>query len=101
MPTRAKQVNENGRAEGKKAKTVQRLNFRQRGYTARWDKAARHWRMNVQKVCQICIKTGVVSPAECVDHIIPHKGDQQLFWDESNWQSLCIRCHNQKSARGE
>lgn len=29
-----------------------------------------------------------------VDHIIPHKGDQQLFWDEGNWQSLCKDHHD-------
>ena len=32
--------------------------------------------------------------ATVVDHIIPHKGDSDLFWDESNWQSLCKRCHD-------
>ena len=34
-----------------------------------------------------------------VDHIIPHKGDEALFWDEDNLQSLCTPCHNQKTAR--
>lgn len=39
--------------------------------------------------------------AEVVDHKIPHKGDMKLFWDESNWQPLCIRCNSVKSAREE
>jgi 5-methylcytosine-specific restriction enzyme A len=34
-----------------------------------------------------------------VDHITPHKGDRQMFWDRSNWQSLCHRCHSRKTAR--
>jgi 5-methylcytosine-specific restriction protein A len=34
-----------------------------------------------------------------VDHIIPHRGDQALFWDEENWQPLCLVCHNAKTAR--
>ncbi|WP_456243258.1 HNH endonuclease [Thermacetogenium phaeum] len=30
---------------------------------------------------------------------MPHKGDRQLFWDESNWQALCKPCHDSKTAR--
>jgi positive regulator of sigma E activity len=26
------------------------------------------------------------------------KGDLALFWNESNWQALCRRCHNRKTA---
>ncbi len=37
--------------------------------------------------------------ADVVDHIIPHKGDQSLFWDSSNWQPLCKHHHDQKTAR--
>jgi 5-methylcytosine-specific restriction protein A len=33
-----------------------------------------------------------------VDHIIPHRGDRDLFWDQANWQALCDRCHGQKTA---
>lgn len=32
------------------------------------------------------------------DHIIPHRGDKRLFWDRSNWQPMCDRCHNIKRA---
>jgi 5-methylcytosine-specific restriction protein A len=34
-----------------------------------------------------------------VDHKVPHRGDQDLFWDTSNWQSLCKPCHSAKTAR--
>jgi 5-methylcytosine-specific restriction enzyme A len=37
-------------------------------------------------------------PLGAVDHIVPHREDQRLFWDESNWQTLCTSCHNRKSA---
>lgn len=33
-----------------------------------------------------------------VDHVRPHRGDMVLFWDVANWQSLCLSCHNRKSA---
>ena len=32
-----------------------------------------------------------------VDHIVPHRGDKKLFWDESNWQALCHRHHSIKT----
>jgi hypothetical protein len=34
-----------------------------------------------------------------VDHVVPHRGDQVLFWESSNWQTLCRSCHELKSAR--
>jgi 5-methylcytosine-specific restriction protein A len=40
-----------------------------------------------------------VTAAHATDHIIPHKGDLDLFWDSDNWQSLCERHHNAKSAK--
>jgi len=39
-----------------------------------------------------------VTAALVVDHIQPHKGNDDLFWDASNWQSLCEACHNLKTA---
>ncbi|MGX1828747.1 HNH endonuclease [Paenibacillus taichungensis] len=32
-----------------------------------------------------------------MDHIIPHKGDDTLCWNSSNWQALCKRCHDIKT----
>ena len=40
--------------------------------------------------------------ANVVDHIIPHKGDERLFWDaDNNWQSLCEECHNSTKRKME
>lgn len=36
--------------------------------------------------------------ATVVDHITPHKGDKALFWQRANWQPLCKRCHDIKTA---
>ena len=38
-------------------------------------------------------------PAGILDHIVPHRGMPHLFWDQDNWQGLCIRCHGIKTAR--
>lgn len=55
--------------------------------------------MKRHPLCRLCEEQGKVTPATVVDHIIPHKGDQALFWDTTNWQSLCKTCHDTKTAR--
>lgn len=66
---------------------------RQRGYDSRWDKA-RRTHLEHHPLCVMCMEQGWVEAATVVDHIIPHKGDQALFWDRSNWQSLCKAHHD-------
>jgi 5-methylcytosine-specific restriction protein A len=76
-----------------------RLSACKRGYNRQWEKArSRH--LAKEPLCRHCLKEGKTTVATVVDHIIPHKGDEFLFWDsEGNWQSLCKWCHNKKSAR--
>ena len=40
---------------------------------------------------------GKYTRATVVDHIIPHRGDRILFWDQNNWQPLCKPCHDRKT----
>ena len=47
--------------------------------------------------CVQCAKQGKYVRATVVDHIIPHRGDQKLFWDQNNWQALCKSCHDKKT----
>ena len=35
------------------------------------------------------------------DHRRPHRGDELLFWDETNLQTLCKPCHDSKKQRAE
>lgn len=30
------------------------------------------------------------------DHIEPHRGDEALFWDRRNLQTLCVPCHDSR-----
>ena len=48
--------------------------------------------------CADCLKRGEHMPATEVDHIVPHRGDPQLFFDEKNLQSLCKPDHSSKTA---
>jgi 5-methylcytosine-specific restriction protein A len=45
-------------------------------------------------LCVMCERQGRVTAATVVDHIKPHKGDRDLFYDPENLQSLCERHHN-------
>ena len=45
-------------------------------------------------LCAFCAKRGIITPATVVDHVIPHRGDEALFYDTSNLQSLCKPCHD-------
>ena len=75
------------------------LNSHERGYTTAWGKArAAYLRQN--PLCAICLAADILTPATVVDHKIDHKGNQELFWDLSNWQSLCKHCHDLKTAAG-
>jgi 5-methylcytosine-specific restriction protein A len=70
-----------------------------RGYNSAWS-AASHAFLRAHPFCAICeIETPLsIQPATVTDHIEPHKGDQGLFWDESNWQGLCKPHHDRKTA---
>lgn len=77
-----------------------RGNSNQRGYGYKWQKERDVW-LDKNPLCVVCAKDGRVTPASEVDHIIPHRGNQKLFWDRKNWQSLCKTHHSEKTARGE
>ncbi|WP_308444462.1 HNH endonuclease [Laribacter hongkongensis] len=70
----------------------------ERGYGSRWRKA-RDTYLRGHPLCVECGKSDKVVPATEVDHVVPHKGDQSLFWDTDNWQPLCKSCHSAKTAR--
>jgi len=75
-----------------------RASSSQRGYDARWRKYSRV-RLKRDPLCVHCKAHGVLRTATVTDHIVPHRGDYELFWDPDNHQSLCITCHNQKTAK--
>ena len=68
-----------------------------RGYNSRWQKARLTY-IKHNPLCVHCLAEGITKLATDVDHIIPHKGSQALFWQTSNWQALCHECHSIKTA---
>ncbi|WP_225785840.1 HNH endonuclease [Pseudomonas sp. Marseille-P9655] len=65
----------------------------QRGYNYKWQKARERYLLD-NPLCVYCDRSGRVTSASVVDHVIAHRGDMTLFWDQSNWQSLCKPCHD-------
>ncbi|KQP35870.1 HNH endonuclease [Pseudorhodoferax sp. Leaf274] len=72
----------------------------ERGYGARWQRA-RGFFLQRNPLCCFCHAVGRVEIATVVDHIRPHNGDMQLFWDRTNWQPLCKPCHDSTKKRME
>ena len=74
----------------------------QRGYDARWQKARlAYLREHPLCECDGCKLAGIIRPSEVVDHVIPHCGDQLLFWDERNWKAMAKSCHDRKTATSD
>ena len=67
-----------------------------RGYDYRWNKARLDY-LAENPLCVTCQGKGLIVAATVVDHIIPHRGNQDRFWDVSNWQPLCKSCHDIKT----
>lgn len=82
----------------------------QRGYTKQWDRAAKAFRARYplcgmrtkgqRPVMSRCHDEHRVTAATQTDHVVPHRGDQALFWNEDNWQSLCFDCGLRKTNAG-
>jgi len=68
--------------------------------TARW-KQMRRAQLQREPLCRMCKQRGVVRAATVADHEVPHKGDERLFFDAENLQSLCDDDHTVTKARQE
>jgi 5-methylcytosine-specific restriction protein A len=69
-----------------------------RGYDHRWQRYRKQY-LNEHPLCVRCNEQQHLRAASVVDHIIPHRGDEGLFWDPTNHQPLCKDCHDAKTAR--
>lgn len=69
-----------------------------RGYGSVWKKE-REIFLAAHPLCEECLKAGKYVKATDVDHVVPHRGDVELFWDKNNWRALCHSCHSKKTAK--
>lgn len=75
-----------------------KLSARERGYDSKWDRARLKY-LEHNPLCVMCKAEGHIGAANTVDHIVPHRGDQKLFWDQKNWRSLCAHHHSSDAQR--
>src|SRR5215813_11301572 len=55
--------------------------------------ARRVAQLRSQPLCVMCKASGFIRLATVADHIVPHRGNPNLFW-YGKLQSLCMTCHN-------
>jgi len=72
----------------------------QRGYGYKWQKARLN-HLDLNPLCAYCESEGRVTAATVVDHSTPHRGDMTIFWDRSQWVSLCAHCHSSTKQKEE
>lgn len=68
--------------------------------TSLW-RQLRQRQLTEEPLCRFCLEQETVEPATVVDHIIPHKGNEALFFDAENLSSLCKHCHDSIKQRME
>lgn len=76
----------------RRAQSPQAAIYHQLYYTPRW-RRERAQHLAREPLCRMCARAGRQTKATTVDHIKPHGGDDRLFWDQANWQSLCDTHH--------
>lgn len=57
----------------------------------------RKWYFNENPICQLCSNVGLTTPGDVVDHIIPRSLTKDFELEPANLQTLCHRCHSQKT----
>lgn len=60
--------------------------------TSAWRKLKKE-QLEREPLCACCGDIGTVA-----DHIIPHEGNEVLFFNPNNLQTLCSSCHSRKTA---
>ncbi len=113
LPGRMVTVSANSWRSGKESSTA-------RGYGYKWQQARAAYLVK-HPFCVYCLRDAgieftddvVADGAACmakgigllmanvVDHKVPHRGDMKLFWDSTNWQSLCTTHHSRDKQREE
>lgn len=77
-----------------------------RPHYVKWYKTAAWARLRKKQLareplCRFCRSKGVITQADTVDHIVPHKGNMDLFFSLENLQSLDKACHSSAKQRLE
>ena len=89
-------LTESAYCEEHRALHPDRPSANKRGYGSRWQRVSKAY-LRKHPLCVKCLAAGRFVTATVVDHVVPHRGDPVLMWDEGNWQALCKPCHDRKT----
>lgn len=67
--------------------------------TAMWQRL-RASQLASEPLCRKCKAQGLTTAATVADHVEPHRGDPEKFWN-GELQSLCDHCHNSLKQKEE
>lgn len=82
-----------------------------------WRRVLRPAHLVKEPLCRACMRRGIINDGSLtssgarqekpkrrrlvVDHVVPHRGDEALFFDPENLQTLCLDDHDQNKQRFE
>jgi 5-methylcytosine-specific restriction protein A len=72
---------------------------KERGYDGDWERVAEHRRHLDSGLCQHCIRDGLVTASNLVDHILPIHIRPDWRLEIDNTQVLCRDCHTRKTSK--
>lgn len=58
----------------------------------RWEQR-RSLQLAQEPFCRFCARRGDLTAASVADHVVEHRGNEELFW-YGELQSLCAPCHS-------
>lgn len=81
-------------AEERSARRDASVHWRKWYKTKQWQRL--RWQVLVRDLftCRMCGELKAKTSELVADHAVPHRGDEALFWDERNLQTLCKPCHD-------
>ena len=68
--------------------------------TYKWQQFRKRW-LGEHPLCGDCEKEGLVTIATDVHHKVKHYGKESICFDWSNLMSLCSKCHDSRTLKGE
>src|SRR5689334_8855121 len=69
-------------------------------HTRRWELLKAQVRAE-EPCCGMCLTEGQAVPGTQTDHIVPHRGNEALFFNRQNLQNLCEHHHSLKTQSGQ
>lgn len=64
--------------------------------STRWEKVRKIVLIRDNYLCQVCLRHGIITPANTVHHKVELRDDITKAFDLNNLESICPACHNKE-----